>query len=78
MARLHSALYHAHLSTSLTPVAPIEDLETALSFASNHGLGVAIAAHNLTNRPATSILRGAHRTLYRSTPFPTNICSTAR
>jgi hypothetical protein len=41
----------------LTAIAPIEYLEAALAFASNHGLGMPAARLDLTDRPSTSIFR---------------------
>jgi hypothetical protein len=39
----------------LAPITAVEYLEAALTLASNHGLGVAIAERDLTHRPACSI-----------------------
>jgi len=47
--------YHAARRQSLAPIAAVEYLEAALPFASDYGLGMAIAQLDLTNRSACGI-----------------------
>jgi len=49
LQRPSSADRNAAKGTWLAPIAAVEYLEAALAFASNHGLGMAIAQLDLTN-----------------------------
>jgi len=54
----------------LAPIATVEYLEAALTFASNHGLGMAIAQLDLTNRTArcVDLPENYRRTACRASP----------